>query len=184
MIKVDADVKAIERAQALLAGVPNGVQRAMVSSFNRALLEGRTAGTREATKRYTLPAGIIRKTMVMHRASKNSLEADLASRGRRVALKYFAHKPKTDTTGAKRREVSVSVRRGALKPLGQGFIYHGKVMQRLGAERLPVQEKYSVSVPNILNNPEIVDGIQDKMVQSVAKRMAHETDRILKEYSK
>lgn len=184
MIKIDSGVEAIERAEKLLAGVPGGIQQAMVSSFNRALLEGRTAGTREATKRYTLKAGIVRRTMVMHRASKNNIEADLASRGRRLPLRYFAHKPRTDTTGANRREVSVAVRQGALKPLGQGFVYHGMIMQRLGESRLPIEQKYTVSVPNILNNDEIVGVIQDKMAKSVEKRMAHETTRILGRYSK
>lgn len=184
MIKIDAGVEAIERADRLLAGVPGGIQQAMISSFNRALLEGRTAGTREATKRYTLKAGIVRRTMVMHRANKNSIEADLASRGRRLPLRYFAHKPRTDTTGANRREVSVAVRQGALKPLGQGFVYHGMIMQRLGESRLPIEQKYTVSVPNILNNDEIVEVIQDKMAKSVEKRMAHETTRILGRYSK
>lgn len=184
MIKVEAVNSSIERAAKLLNGVPKGFEQALVSSLNRALLEGRTAGTREATKRYTVRAGIIRKTMAMHRASKSNLEAELVSRGRRLPLKQFKHKPVTDTTGAKRKQVSVAVRQGTLKPLGQGFIYRGMVMQRLGSNRLPIEQKFSISVPNVLNNEEIVDAIQERMGQSVEKRIAHETERILAGYGK
>lgn len=182
MIRVAVDKGAFARAERLLAGVPNGVQQALVSSLNRALQEGRTTGTREATKRYTLKAGIVRKTMAMHRASKGKFNAELVSRGRRLPLKYYAHKPGHDTTGANRKQVTVGVRKGALKPIGQGFIYRGMVMQRLGETRLPIEQMYSLAVPNILNNDEIVDAVQDKMAESVEKRLTHETDRILARY--
>lgn len=184
MISVEAENKSIERAARLLQGVPKGFEQALVSSFNRALQQGRTAGTREATKRYTVKAGIVRKTMAMHRASKNNLEAELVSRGRRLPLKEFAHKPTNDTTGANRKQVRVAVRKGTLKPLGQAFIYRGLVMQRLGSSRLPIEQKFSVSVPNVLNDDEIVEVIKDKMGQSVEKRLAHETERILAGYGK
>lgn len=182
MIRVAVDKGAFARAERLLAGVPGGVQQALVSSLNRALQEGRTAGTREATKRYTLKAGIVRKTMAMHRASKGKFNAELVSRGRRLPLKYYAHKPGHDTTGANRKQVTVGVRKGALKPIGQGFIYRGMVMQRLGETRLPIEQMYSLAVPNILNNDEIVDAVQDKMAESVEKRLTHETERILARY--
>ena len=182
MIKVETGQQAIDRAAELLEGVPNGIQRALVSSFNRALQEGRTAGTRQAVGFYTLKAGIVRGTMAMHRANKNNLNAELVSRGRRLPTRYYAHKPGRDTTGAKRQQVSVAVRKGALKPIGQGFIYNGMVMQRLGTSRLPVAQLYSLSVPNILDNEQVVDAIQDRMRQAVSKRLEHETERLLKGY--
>ena len=184
MIKIEAEKNALEKAARMLEGVPNGFRQALVSSFNRALQEGRTAGTREAVNRYTLPAGIVRKTMAMHRASKGKLDAELVSRGRRLPLSAYKHKPGHDTTGARRKQVMVSVRKGVLKPIGQGFIYNGMVMQRVGATRLPVTQPHSLSVPNILNNDEIVDAIKKRMVQAVGKRLEHETERILAGYGK
>lgn len=183
MIKVVVKNDSLERAEQLLIGLPGGFQQALVSSLNRALLEARTTGAREGAKRYTAKVGIIRKTMAMHRASKSNIEAELVSRGRRLPMRYFAHKPKTDTTGAKRRLVTSEIRRGSLKPIGQGFVYHGMIMQRVGAASLPVQQLYTLSVPNILNNPEIVDAVQNKMVQAVEKRLEHETIRLLKGYA-
>lgn len=182
MIEVQANKKALERATRLLEGVPGGIQQAIVSSFNRSLQAGRTAATREATKHYTLPAAIIRKTMAMHRANKNDLNAELVSRGRREPLYRFKHTPKTDTTGANRRQVRVAVRKGTLKPLGQGFIYHGLVMQRLGATSYPIEQRFSLSVPKILDNDNVVDSVQKAMEETTEKRLAHETRRILEGY--
>lgn len=184
MIEIKVDEKAFEKAERLLEGVPNGFERALVSSFNRALQQGRTAGTREATKIYTLKASTVRETMAMHRASKNDISASLVSRGPRLALKHFSHRPTFDTTGANRQRVSVAVRKGALKPIGQGFIYKGMVMQRLGAPRLPVQQKFSLAVPNILEDDAIVEKIQDTMSESIEKRLEHETYRLLAGYGK
>ncbi len=181
-MRIEADSNALGKAERLLAGIPNGFQRAMISSFNRALLEGRTAGTREATQHYTAKAYIVRRTVVMHRAGKNNIEADLSSRGRNLQLELFTHKPTTDTTGARRRQVTVAVKKEPLKPIGQGFIYRGMVMQRLGASRLPVKHLYSVSVPNILDNEKVRDKILDTMEKSVDKRLEHETYRLLNGY--
>ena len=184
MIEIHIDEEAIKKAERLLETVPNGFERAMVSAFNRALQQGRTAGTREATKLYTLKSSTVRETMAMHRASKNDISAALVSRGPRLALKHFAHKPTYDTTGANRQQIRVAVRKGAMKPIGQGFIYRGMVMQRLGAPRLPIQQKFSLAVPNILEDDAIAEKIQETMGEAVEKRLEHETYRLLAGYGK
>lgn len=181
MIKIETD-KQVEKAAKMLEGIPGGIYRAMASSFNRALQEGRTAGTREAAKQYTLKPSIVRKSIQLRRANKSDLKATLESRGARLPLEYYAHKPKGDTTGARRQQVTVAVKKGALKPLGQGFIHAGMVMQRLGSTRYPIERRYSLAVPNILSDDAVADVILDTMEKSVAKRLEHETERILMGY--
>lgn len=178
-VKLDIDKNALERASKLLSEVPGGIQTAMMRAFNRALQEGRTAGTQAAVKAYTLRAKDIRPTFAMHKATRNNLEADLSSKGRNVPLSAYAHKPSTDTTGANRKQVRVSVKRGGLKPLGQSFISKGRVMQRLGATRLPIEQKFGPSVPVILGNDDVSEAISDRMSQAVEKRLEHETLRLL-----
>lgn len=169
----------VEKAERLLAGIPGGVQKAMYRSLNRALMEGRTAATRATTKRYTLKAKDVRSTFKMHKANSNTLDAALVSTGANLPLSRYAHKPGTDTTGRNRKQVKVAVKKGALKPLGQAFIWQGKVMQRLGKTPLPIQQKYAPSVPSILDNMETVDAVQNTMEAAVEKRLEHETMRIL-----
>lgn len=179
-IEFDVDKKAFERASSLLSEVPDGIQTAMMRAMNRALQEGRTAGTKAVAKAYTLKQKDIRPTFAMHKATRARLEADLTSRGRNVPLSSYAHKPRTDTTGSRRKEVRVSVKRGGMHALGQGFISRGRVMQRLGATRLPVEQKYGPSVPGLVGNEDVVERISETLGSAVEKRLAHETERLLK----
>lgn len=179
-----ADVeKAIQKAERLLAGVPGGIEKAMYRSMNRALQEGRTVATRETAKLYTVKSRDVRSTFKMHRANGSNLDAELISMGANLPLSKYSHKPHTDTTGAKRKQIRVGVKKnGGLKSLGQGFIWNGKVMQRVGSYRLPVVQKYGPAIPSILDNPQIVEAVTGKMADSMERRMAHETERLLEEY--
>lgn len=176
-IRIETD--GFEKASKMLVGVPNGIQTALMRSFNRALTEGRTAAVREATARYTVKAKDVRPTFKMSRAKKADLSAELNSTGKRLPLSLYAHKPTTDTTGARRKQVRVGVMKGAVKPLGQGFMWEGRVMQRLGKTSHPIEQKYGPAVPSILDNDQIVDRVTDKMGESVDKRLSHETIRLL-----
>lgn len=178
-INIETEKNAVKRASKLLEGIPDGMQKAMTRALNRALQEGRTAATREVTRRYTVKAKEVRPTFKMHKANKSNLEADLTSTGTNLPLSSFSHRPNTDTTGANRKQIRVGVKKGGLKRLGQGFIWKGRVMQRVGQTRLPVEQKYGPAVPVILNNDEIVDSVTETMGASVDKRLEHETNRIL-----
>lgn len=178
-VNVETEKNAIEEASKLLEGIPGGIEKAMSRALNRALQEGRTAATREVSRRYTVKAKEVRPTFKMHKASNSKLEADLSSTGENLPLSSYLHRPTTDTTGAQRKQVRVGVKKGGLKPLGQGFIWKGRVMQRVGQTRLPVEQKYGPAVPVILNNDEIVDKVVETMGESVDKRLEHETRRIL-----
>lgn len=181
-VNVETEQSAFDRASKMLEGIPGGVEQAMMRAQNRALQEGRTAGTREVTKTYSVKAKDVRSTFAMHRASKSDLNAELVSRGKRLPLSIFAHTPRQDTTGANRKQVRVGVLQGGLKPLGQAFIHKGMVMQRLYAHRLPVQQKFGPSIPSMLDNEQVVDKVVDTMQKAVDKRLEHETNRILNEY--
>ena len=170
---------ALETAAQRLEGIPDGINTAVMRSFNRALSEGRTAATREVAKQYTLKAKDVRPSFAMHQASRSSLNAELVSRGARLPLETFAHRPRTDTTGNKRKEIRVSVRRGALKPLGQAFVYRGQILQRLGSTRLPVQKKFGPAIPSMLEDNQVADVVVETLSKSVDKRLEHETIRLL-----
>ena len=179
-VSIDAN---LEYVSEMLAGVENGVQRAVLNSFNRALLEGRTAGIKEVRKKYAIKAGDVRQSFSMHKATTNDLNAELWSRGEKVPLRKFRYNPKTDTTGNKRKQVRVSVlNEGGLKPLGKAFVWKGKVMQRLGETSRPVREVLAVPVPVMLNNDEVSSAVMDTMQEAYHKRIDHEVNRILNGY--
>lgn len=98
-----------------------------------------------------------------------------------LGLAAYKHSPKTDSTGANRKRVRVSVKReGGMKPLGQAFVWQGKIMQRVGKKRLPIEKKLGPSIPSIIGNPEVVEAIEERTDEMIVKRLDHEVNRILK----
>lgn len=178
-VSIEIKSDAIEKAQKYLAGVPKGFETAMMRSLNRALYEGRTVAIRETTARYTVKASEVRPTFKMTTAHKKNLTASLESKGASLTLSTFAHSPKTDTTGANRKQIRVAVKKSGLKPLGQAFVHKGRIYQRLGSSSYPISQRYGPSVPSMLNNDEVVDKVVEKMGESVEKRLEHETWWIL-----
>lgn len=179
-MKITAELeKSIESSQRLLAGIPKGIETATMRAFNRAIQQGRTVATKETTKQYTAKAKDIRPTFKMYRASGSNLEASLVSTGSRLPLTKFKYTPMQDTTGANRKQIRVGVKKGGLKPLGNMFVWKGKIMHRLGDTSLPIQQKFGASVPVMLNNDEVVDAVEEVMMESVSKRLEHETQRLL-----
>lgn len=179
-VTVAAD-RALERAGRLLSEVPGGVEKALVSSLNRAAQMGKTQATREVTSRYTVKAKDVRPTMKLSRATKSSLEAEIESRGPALGLSHYRHSPRSDTTGSRRKPIRVAVKRdGGLKPLGKAFVWRGKIMERSQRTRLPINKMMGPSVPSVMNNPEIVDAVLQTSEENVVKRLDHEVNRILK----
>ena len=179
-IKITAD-KAVERAKKLLSEVPGGVETALMRAVNRAAQSGKAQAVREVRARYTVKAGDIRKTLTTTKATRTSLEAEIVSRGSPLSLASFKHTPRTDTTGASRKRVRVAVKKeGGLKPLGQAFVWQGKIMQRVGKTRLPIEKKIGPAVPSMIGNPEVVEAIEEQTQETVVKRLDHEVNRILK----
>lgn len=171
--------QSLKRAQLLLSTVPNGMAKATSRAFNRSLQQGRTAATRGIGKRYTVRQKDIRPTFKMKKANPSNMEAELLSTGKRLPLSHFAYRPKQDTTGANRKQIRVGVKKGGLKPLGAAFVWNGKIMQRLGDSSYPIQQKFSLAVPVMLNNQDIVEEVTDTMAQSTIRRLDHETQRLL-----
>jgi hypothetical protein len=164
----------------MLEGVAKQVPSVISNAVNRALEQGRTAAVRSVTKEYTVKARTVRATLKMKRAKKGDYIGELTSKGRRLPLRDFKHSPASgDTTGANHRQIRVAVKHGAMKPLDNAFIWRGRIFQRLGANRLPIEQKYSNAVPVMLNNPEVVAEVQDVMQDALSRRLDYEIKRTL-----
>lgn len=182
MIEVDIDKKAIERAAFLLSGIPEGMGKALYHSAVRAATAGRTTAKREAAKVYTVPASLVQKTIVINKGSKANPSAEIHARSSRLPLSAYKYNPQRDTTGAKRKPVRVSVRKGNAATVKNGFVYNKNIYTRVGATSLPVRRLFSLSVPQILENDNISEKISDTMQETFEKRLQHETLRLLEGY--
>ena len=175
----------IDRASRYLAGIPQGVEIAMLNAMRRALTAGRTAGTRKVREVYAIRAGDVRKAFVMsRRPSRSNLEGELRSRGKSLPISKFRYSPTDETTGGRRRLVRASVKKdGGLKPLGIAFVRnnkeYGNVWQRLGKTSYPIRPVYAISIPQMLGEGRVVDAVQETMIETTNKRLDHEIYRLL-----
>ena len=175
--KNESDMKTATR---LLSGCSEAIPSVFSNAMNRAVEQGRTAAIRCVTKEYTVKARTVRETMNIKKASKDDLKTELTSRGSRLPLRDFRHSPSTgDTTGSNRKQIRVAVKRGSMRPLENAFVYRGRIFQRLGSARLPVEQKFSNAVPVMLNNEKVVKAVTETMESAMSRRLDYEVKRTL-----
>lgn len=194
IIHAKSNKNSLERAESLLSEVPNGLQTALLHAINRSLTEGRTAASKEIRQIYTVPAKTVLNSFHLYKAEKALMEGRIESIGSKIPIHLFAIRPKIsgDTTGANRQTFRVGVKReGGLKPFRTGFVWNDRLFARTGqkiratkgynAGRIveQVEKKYGPAVPEMLNNEHIVEKVEDKLRESVDKRLEHETLRLL-----
>lgn len=172
-------ISGVNQAKRLLSHIPNGFERAMANAINRAMTEGRTVGVDAVYKEHTLIKRDIRATFKTEQATRRRLQASLTSSSGSMPLSKYAHRPKTDTTGKKRTQVKVAVRRGSFKPVDRGFVHGGQVRHRVGASRYPIKVKYGPPVPLLVGSEEVRERVMSTIEESVDKRLEHETMRLL-----
>lgn len=177
-MSVTYEKRSIELAQEMLNDIPKGAETAVARAFNRALITGRAAATKEVTKRYAIRSGDVRYTFRLKKATKSDLSAELISGGGALPLRAFSHKPKTDTTGAKRKPIRVTIKAGDTKTFTTSFVWNNNIYMRLGEKRLPIKKMFGPSVPSMLGDEDIVDKVQDIMAEAAEKRLEHELNRL------
>lgn len=178
--RVDPVGDALEKAQKRLSGIPNGFQKAFVSASNRAVQSGRAAAAREIRRDYTLKASSITKTFKTTKMKAGSLQAELTSVGRRVPLSSMKHSPRDEeTTGANRKQIRVEVKKGHKVALQTGFKHKNQIFIRLGQKPYPIKHLSTVSVPEMLDQEERREAVEEAMTSTIEKRLEHETLRLL-----
>lgn len=179
-IRLEKNESDMQKATRLLSGCSEAIPSVFSNAMNRAAEQGRTAAIRCVTKEYTVKARTVRETMRIKKASKEDLSTELTSRGARLPLRDFRHSPASgDTTGSNRKQIRVAVKRGGMKPLENAFIYRGRIFQRLGSARLPVEQKFSNAVPVMLNNDAVVNEVTETMESAMGRRLDYEVKRTL-----
>lgn len=187
--------KEIDRAQALLAGVPGGIQRALMRSINRALSSGRTTVGREVAKRYYIDPRDVKKTVTVNRATKTRLDGQMISTGERNELRDYLHKPSDEsTTGANRKPVRVFIKKGgAESSLGRAFKFNNHIFARNGRKITAsrgchkgkvveqIEKPTGPSVPQMVGNQSVVAVVGEKMGAAFDKQLEKEISAVLKD---
>ena len=182
----NVDVRAAEnfsKAEALPNGIPGGVYKAVGSALTRAASAGKTEAKRAAAQEYTIGSGdFLRYTRNINhfvRSGDGSVEVVFGFAGYPIPLLHFqmsidsegrpvAHVKRSNTPETLRHAFRANVggRRG--------------IYERMGAERLPIQQLYGPATTQMMYaNENVLDAIEEKMAETYEKRIDHEILRVL-----
>ncbi len=177
-LEIDAD-DGLDRAMALLGGIPVGVQKAVGSAVKRAAEHGATIGARLATERYVIGSGAIKR--YLHHFN-HDLGGGMAWRfgywGYRIPLIHYD--TDLDSSGRVRTRV---LRTSTKEILDHAFISSGlsynRVRERTGQGRR-TRELYGPSAVSTIALNE--DKVEIAVQETFDKRIDHEIARALDKY--
>lgn len=188
MINVNLDngaASALDRATKLLAGFPDGVQKAAESALNRAGISGRAAAAREVGKQYYLRSSDFKKyTKSSQHVSRSGgdITVSLNFRGFHVPLIRF--KTALTSSGLIRTRVKRTSSGDVLRHVFKqtmpnsghiGLFERVKKTSDNGEIRTVISQKYGPSVPQMMGaNPELADAVGNDIEKTFAERMNHE----------
>lgn len=168
----------------LLRNIKNGAPRAISRALNRAAQGAKSKIPAQVASDYTMKRGDVSKTLSIRRASVSKLEAEIKSRGVRIPLGRFAHRPHRDTTGSKRRQVTAEVTKGSKSDIVRGFLWHNRIFRRPEPHGREITEEYGPAAPNLVARPEIEQNTTEIAQKRFEERLDHEIEALLKGYTK
>lgn len=177
MIQFKVEPVNVEQVFRGLAHIPNGIERAAKSAIRRTLKGARKDAGTLTRRRYTLPAGIVTKSL---KISAGGLSGEMTSKGSRNPLEKAKTNPKgrIKQRGKYIRAVVVRGQGGIIK---KAFRKSGgsSIFERVGAKRFPIKKLKTVSAPGMVSHPEISTPIQNKIEERIGINLLHEAAAIL-----
>lgn len=182
-VDIEVDTKALKRVAIELADVSQkDVPKAIVAALNRTIQTVGTDMKREAVQRYEIRSGDVQKTLKIKRASASNMQANALSTGKPLGLFHFKVKPrKRPTKRIKYIKVKIKKTDGykEIKTNPKAFIAEKNalnVFKRVGKSRLPIERLTTLSIPQMISNPEALANIQKHAQETLEKRTAHEIE--------
>ncbi|MEF2795344.1 MAG: phage tail protein [Hydrogeniiclostridium sp.] len=176
--------QSLERAEKLLAGIPDGVRRAVRSALSRAAQHGLTVGMRIVSGEYAIGQNELKsRTKQVSRVIRDDgggCEITFGYHGAVIPLLRF------DTrVGSDGRIHARVLRSSARQLIPNAFVarvqgQHTGVFVREGAGRNPIHELFGPSaVAAFYAHEETVDKMDEEIRATYEKRVEHEITRIL-----
>lgn len=197
----------LNRAQRMLAGIPDGIDKAVKSAMNRTVANVRVKSIRAVQEKYAISAGNIRANQNIKVKYKydRGVQAEIYFRGNKIPLwRYTGSSPKgpTQTEELVRARVhgewktvhpGVTARGRQFKSrapvrLSNTFVAtmksgHTGIFRRTGGATSTggdeLKEIMGSSVPQMIGNEEVLQKISKEAAEKFEERLEHEVLRLL-----
>lgn len=140
------------------------------NAARRAATRAQKIGRRQVRAVYTIDSGSVNAAIGGIRLE--GLGAVLRISGPRKSVGHYKARQN-------RRGVYVSLKKGSGDTLGRSFAYSNTFFRREGKSRLPIARIYGLAVPQLFENPAIMEQMSKEALEMYERRMAHELERII-----
>lgn len=184
MIDFDKSIHSrLNEAANLLSHIPKKIPMVQARAMNRALSSGKTEAAARVRDTYLVRKKDVSETIELKKASANNLEGSLESTGHVMPLIRFRVTPKSPQPGRKKPLLAQVLRAGGKSPIHGAFVAKvrgvASVYRRTTAKRFPIKGIYAPAVPQMLDNEKVRNSVQNKMLETLDKRLEHEIGRVL-----
>jgi hypothetical protein len=182
MVALQIDTSQLKKMTSTLAGIPDGVRKALVPAINRALSSGQTTVKREIRKEYLIKAKDI--PTKLHRARYASPVGHVRIDQGMLGVDKFSYKPKAVQKRKNKKPIFVQIKRSGGGIVARSFVLSGKgpFQRRSAAPRLPIRKLLAIGAPIMATQPHVGPAVNKAMGDTLAKRIDHEIKRVLASY--
>lgn len=167
-MSIEFDASGLEAAREVIEKYPKLAPQAISSAVNRALTAGRKTLSVGIRSEYSIAAGTIKAHTRLKRASAGMPDGSMVISGHAIDLMEFS--PRISGKGM----VSVKVKK-ARKTLRHSFFVASQagLYHRITEKRFPIKREYSLSVPQMAGNVNVVSKVEERMRTVFEDRLQH-----------
>lgn len=171
MIEIEVSresARALEEQLAALKG--EKVYAAMSQAAKRAASHGKTIGTKEVRKTYTIDAASIKAATSIRMVQGGAV---LRIAGPRKSAGHYKAKKR-------KQGIFLSIKKGSGDIVPRSFAYSNTFFKRKeGVPRLPIARIFGPAVPQLFGNDAIKNEIAEKAMKKYEERIRHEVGRLI-----
>ncbi len=175
-MNLNIDTDGLKNAQLFFEVFGDKAKGALSRSINRTIQGVRTDSVKNVRENYNVKAASVRKGFSFKKANRRNSNASALIRGSRISLREFGARPNSLRS---RPKVGLSVRVGRQRKTIRGsFFSKGKhVFRRSEKTRLPIEKLLGPSIPQMMNNIDVVSNVEKSAVERFEKNFKHEMSR-------
>lgn len=174
--------RSLERANKILAGIPDGAIKAAHSALKRAGDTAKTKAGQFASAEYTISKGTfmgnVKSKSHISGSTGGVVSMSISYVGSVLSLLTF------NTRYSRDGRIQTQVKRnGGAATLQHTFVasIYGPVAayERIGAPRFPVEQKYGPSTAHMIQNDRVIEQMDESIRETYEARMEYEISRVL-----
>lgn len=181
-VAVRVDAERLRAIQSQLGDFAHKAPEVTSSALNRAMTNMASNLPKKIRENYHVKAGTVKDTLKVTKSTKSTLKAEVRSSGKVIGLDHYKVNPKT-VQPRRKKQLKIAVgKKGGTKQIMGAFIANlngVKVFKRAGKERLTINRLFGPSVPQMADEENIVEYVNQQGYITFEKRLENGVNRIL-----